>query len=61
MRPAVGLFPALRGLLGVADPLTDRPPRVSDVTIVGYATIQDGPDVRRYTNVTVRPGVKILP
>jgi hypothetical protein len=60
LRPPVGLFPALRGLLGIADPIA-APPRVSDVTIVGWATPQDGPDVRRYTNVTVRAGVPILP
>jgi hypothetical protein len=61
LRPAVGLFLALRGLLGIRDPIAAPPPRVSEVTIVGYATPQQGADVRKYTNVTVRVGVPISP
>jgi hypothetical protein len=31
------------------------------VTLVGYAIPQEGHDVRRYTNVTARIGVTIVP
>jgi hypothetical protein len=54
IRPAVGLYFGLRELLRLGQPIGDVPARVTDVTIVGYGTPQAGPDVRRYTNVTVR-------
>jgi hypothetical protein len=57
LRPAHGLFFGFRSLLGLERQFGDVPPRVSHYAIIGYATPQRGPDVRRYWNVSLRvPG-----
>ena len=59
LRPAHGLYFAFRHLLGLEQPIGEVPPRIDDYAVVGWATPQAGPDVRRYRNVSVRvPGAR---
>ena len=61
LRPAHGLYFGFRALLGLERQLGDVPARVSHYAIVGYVTPQEGPDVRRYWNVSVRVPAAIGP
>lgn len=54
LRPAHGIYFALRALVRQEAPIGDVPARVTAVGIVGWTTPQSGPDVRRYWNVTLR-------
>jgi hypothetical protein len=61
LRPAQGLYFGFRILLGVEHPIGEVPPRASHFGIVGYATPQHGPDVRRFWNVTLREPAATTP
>jgi hypothetical protein len=61
LRPAHGLYVGFRALLGLEQPIGEVPPRVSRFGIVGYATPQVGPDVRRFYGVTLREPAAIVP
>ena len=61
LRPAHGLFFGFRNLLDLKQPIGDLPSRVADYAVVGYATPQRGPDVRRYWNVSLRLPAAITP
>ena len=61
LRVAHGLFFGFRSLLRLEKPIGEVPSRVSHVGIVGYATPQQGPDVRRYFGVSLRVPAAIAP
>jgi hypothetical protein len=61
LRRADGLYFGFRILLDIEQPLGDVPAHVGQFAIVGWATPQAGPDVRRFWNVSVREPAAIAP